>query len=148
MSFHEKYVENSAAQLPPNLRGWNDLDDTYRISNLEQANYSIEILKSVGFGRRRKRCPSILKFTKKDTGKIEQMAQMEHGRWIVERLRDGWRHGKTRDNAQKIHDCLVPWGDLPDSKKIYDRNAVRAFPEILAKAGFEIYRLDSSAKDD
>jgi hypothetical protein len=68
------------------------------------------------------------------------MAELEHGRWNVERLRDGWRFGKPRDDSRKLHDCLVPWNELPEEIKRYDRDAVRAFPEILAQAGLEIYR--------
>jgi hypothetical protein len=71
---------------------------------------------------------------------VERMAELEHGRWNVERLRDGWRYGKQRDDAGKIHDCLVSWQELPDDIKRYDRDAVRAFPEILAKAGLELRR--------
>ena len=73
-------------------------------------------------------------------GKIEEMAEMEHGRWNIERFRDGWRPG-PRDDASKLHDCLVAWNDLPGGKtgvQEYDRRAVRAFPKILAKAELEV----------
>jgi len=36
------------------------------------------------------------------------MAELEHGRWNIERLRDGWRPGPRADE-KKIHDCLVAW---------------------------------------
>lgn len=71
------------------------------------------------------------------------MAEMEHGRWNVERLRDGWRFGKPRDDSRQFHDCLVPWKDLPDGEdgiKKYDRQSVRKFPDILAQAGLEVRR--------
>lgn len=68
------------------------------------------------------------------------MAELEHGRWNVERVRDGWRQGNLRDNAKKIHDCIVPWNNLPEDIKHYDRAAVRQFPTILAKAGLEVSR--------
>jgi hypothetical protein len=71
---------------------------------------------------------------------VERMAELEHGRWNVERLRDGWRYGKQRDDSRKTHDCLVSWQELSDDIKRYDRNAVRAFPETLAKAGLEVRR--------
>ena len=74
---------------------------------------------------------------------IELLAELEHGRWNIERLHDGWRYGKTKDEDRKLNPCLVRWTDLPDGEngvKKYDRNAVRAFPEILAKAGLEVFR--------
>jgi hypothetical protein len=55
-------------------------------------------------------------------------------------MREGWRHGKSRDDSRRIHDCLVSWKELPDEIKHYDRDAVRAFPEILAKVGLEVRR--------
>ena len=121
------------------MRPWAKLRDTYRTANLEQARYAGEILHTAGFGVRRSRgTPKIFtKFTNKD---IEFMAELEHGRWNVERLRNGWRPGKLRDDAKKIHNCLVPWRELPVHIKKYDRKSVSAFPQILAKAGLEIYR--------
>jgi hypothetical protein len=145
MSFHERYVDGSANRLPANMRPWEKLDETYRKASCEQARYSIEILKAAGFDVRKARVPVILKFTKGERRKIEQMAELEHGRWNVERLRAGWRFGKFRDDLKQIHNYIVPWRELPADIKPFDRNSVKAFPEILKKAGFEIYRLDVSA---
>lgn len=139
--FHLRYVGDSAKRLPANMRPWPKLDDTYRKANMEQAKYAILILDACGFRTRSAAEP--VTFTGFTDEEIEQMAEMEHGRWNVERLRDGWRPGKVRNDALKIHDCLVPWMELkdgPDGVKKYDRGAVRAFPEILAKAGLEVYR--------
>jgi hypothetical protein len=72
---------------------------------------------------------------------------MEHGRWNMDRLRAGWRYG-PRDKAKKLHNCLVPWSDLPESPdtgRQADRDAVRKWPEILAMAGYEVYRLQGDA---
>jgi hypothetical protein len=68
------------------------------------------------------------------------MAELEHGRWNVDRVLAGWRPGQRRDDERRIHDSIVSWADLPDSVKEYDRNAVRAFPAILAVAGLEVRR--------
>ena len=137
--FHIRYVAGSAKRLPANMRPWPKLDETYQNANLEQAKYAVIILEECGFGTRPSKKPVIFTgFTNED---IEYMAEMEHGRWNVERLRDGWRPGKSRDDVLKIHDCMVTWALLPDDIRHYDRDAVRAFPEILAKAGLEIYKI-------
>jgi hypothetical protein len=65
---------------------------------------------------------------------------MEHGRWVVERLRSGWRYARDRDAAKKLSPYLVPWEQLPDNIKEYDRIGVRNWPEILRTAGFEVVR--------
>jgi len=139
MEFHRRYVGDNTRQLPENLRPWAKLDTTYKDANLEQARYAVRILEAAGLGVRGAAQPVV--FTGFTQEELERMAELEHGRWNVERLRGGWRYGQERDNAAKIHNLIVPWSDkvLDDVRK-YDYDAVRAFPEILAKAGLEVYR--------
>ena len=139
-AFHEEYLRNSGSQLPDNLKSWSDLNETFKTANLEQAKYSVQILEACGFDVIPSAHPNKdIKFTKEE---VERMAEMEHGRWNVERLRNGWHHG-PRDNERKLHNCLVPWSEdktLTEKIKNYDRASVRKFPEILAKAGLEVRR--------
>jgi ppGpp synthetase/RelA/SpoT-type nucleotidyltranferase len=138
-TFHARYVAGSPKRLPPNMRPWDKLDATFKRANIEQAHYSVEILEAAGFEvRKADGAPAILSNFRE--AEVERMAELEHGRWNIERLRDGWRYSRQRDDSRKLHDCLVAWHDLPDDIKEYDREAVRAFPEILAKAGLEIAR--------
>jgi ppGpp synthetase/RelA/SpoT-type nucleotidyltranferase len=138
-TFHARYVSGSPKRLPPNMRPWDKLDETFKRANLEQAHYSVEILEAAGFEVRKvEGAPAIL--LDLSDAEVEWMAELEHGRWNIERLRDGWRYGRQRDDSRKTHDCLASWHDLPDDIKRYDREAVRAFPEILAKAGLEVRR--------
>jgi ryanodine receptor 2 len=60
--------------------------------------------------------PEILELT-------ERLAENAHDIWAAQRLADGWTYGPQRDDARKKHPCLVPYADLPDSEKQYDRNA-------------------------
>ena len=140
-AFHRRYVDGSSSRLPPSMRPWPKLDETFKRANREQARYAVEILTACGFIVRDAADPkNPVIFSGFADPEIECMAEREHGRWNVERLRDGWRPGTPRDDAKKIHDCLVPWADLPKNIKHYDRNAVREFPAILAKAGLEVRR--------
>lgn len=136
--FHTRYVQSSPKRLPPNMRPWDKLDPTFQEANLAQARYCVEILEAAGFTVRPASSEAgLAKFTDEE---VERMSELEHGRWNVERLRDGWRYGKVRDDATKIHDCLLSWSDLPEDIRGYDRDAVRAFPQILAKAGLALSR--------
>jgi ppGpp synthetase/RelA/SpoT-type nucleotidyltranferase len=137
MAFHENYIASSAGRLPDNMKPWPKLKETYKRANTEQARYAVQILESSGFHVREAESPSLFQDFSDDD--VERMAEMEHGRWNMERLRDGWRFG-PRDDARKLHDCLVPWPQLPEDIKKYDRAAARSFPSILAKAGLEVYR--------
>ncbi len=75
---------------------------------------------------------------------IERMAEIEHERWCRERAAAGWTYGQTRDDRRKTTPYLVEWSELADDVKDYDRNAVRALPELLTYAGFEIVRLPAT----
>jgi len=68
------------------------------------------------------------------------MAEMEHTRWNVERLRDGWTWGKKVDIIKKISPYLVGWPELPEDVKERDRQTVRKIPEFLTKVGLDIQR--------
>lgn len=140
-AFHKRYVDGSTGKLPENMRPWSMLDKTYQTANREQARHAVEILIACGFTVRPAVDPArpaiLAGFT---DAELERMAEMEHGRWNVERLRDGWRPGTTRDDTRKIHNCLVPWSELPEGIKHYDSDAVKEFPAILARAGLEVCR--------
>jgi len=136
-AFHENYVANSTGRLPDSMKPWSKLRDTYRQANRDQARYAVQILEACGFGVREAESPVL--FTDFANDEIERMAELEHGRWNIDRLRGGWRFG-PRDDQRQFHNCLVPWAELPENIKEYDRKAVRKFPEILAKAGLEVYR--------
>ena len=135
---HDKYREDHQSQLAPKMQPWDRLPETYRLANFEQARHSIRILQTVGFSVRTVEGEPVI-LNDFSQVEVEQMAALEHGRWNVERLRDGWRHG-NRDNAKKLHNCLVPWSELPEEIKDYDRKAVRAYPEILKAAKLEVFR--------
>jgi hypothetical protein len=140
---HERYVVGSAKKLPPGMQPWEKLAGTYRLASREQAKYAVEILSAAGFEVREAAGePVVFELGEAEQEKLELMAEMEHGRWNVERLRGGWRHGKARDESLKIHDCIVPWEALPEDIRPYDRDSVKEFPKILAKAGLEVYRVE------
>ncbi len=74
-----------------------------------------------------------------DETMIEKLAEHEHGRWNAERLDDGWLLG-PRNVALRTSPHLVAWEDLDETYKEYDREAVRAIPEILKSAEWGVCR--------
>ena len=140
--FHARYRAGNSHKIKPDtLRLWKDLPETYQTANREQAAYAIRILDAAGFKVRKAKDKPVV-FTGFTAPEVELMAELEHGRWNIERLRDGWRPG-VRDDAKKTHNCIVPWCDLsdgPNGVKRFDRDSVRSFPEILALAGLEVFR--------
>ena len=76
-----------------------------------------------------------------------ELAQLEHGRWNVERLSYGWRYADTKDIARRLSPCLVSWPELLDIHGIdyqfYDVDAIRGLPRKFRQAGLELYKLQS-----
>jgi len=65
---------------------------------------------------------------------IEQLAILEHERWCADRWLAGWVHGAVRDDLRRQHPDLVPYDQLSDPVKEYDREAVRRVPHLLRMA--------------
>jgi len=73
--------------------------------------------------------------------KLEILAEMEHERWMQQKLRDDWQYAEETAKAKKLHKDLVPWGQLSEEEKGKDSALVRGIPKILAKAGYIMVKL-------
>lgn len=71
---------------------------------------------------------------------IEQMARNVHEVWAKSRLDQGWTYGEERNDALKHHPCLVPYEDLPEAEKAYDRDTATGTIKLICKLGFKITR--------
>ena len=69
---------------------------------------------------------------------IEQIAAHVHETWAATRMADGWKYGNNRDDVLKEHPYLVPYCDLPDSERVYDRKTAIETLKAVQKLGFEI----------
>lgn len=71
---------------------------------------------------------------------IEYLAFLEHRRWCAERVQAGWKYGVPKDVQRRISDCLIPYKDLPESIKEYDREHIRNIPVYLKAIGLAIVK--------
>lgn len=139
---HKGYRRRRLQDTPsdPAQVGWNELDEEYRKANRAQADAIDEKVASVG--RRLVPSPSpgvgVVAGSALTEIELEQLARMEHGRWCVDRLTAGWRWGQQRNDAAYTTPDLVPWAELPEDVRGYDREAVRAIPTLLADVGLAI----------
>jgi hypothetical protein len=74
---------------------------------------------------------------------LEILAEAEHERWMQSKFDDGWKYATVTNKAKRLHNCLVPWKDLPEDEKDKDRDLVRGIPVILARAGYAIVKANS-----
>ena len=61
---------------------------------------------------------------------LEKVAENTHAIWGKGRYSEGWRYGPARDDKKKQTPCMVPYNELPESEKEFDRqtalNAIKA----------------------
>jgi len=142
-AIHEQYrktrIENPTGNDPA-MKPWKELDEKLQHSNRYQADQIYEKLKLINCGVRevKDREVAIMKFTNKE---VEQMAEMEHARWTVERLAKGWKPAPKKDVARKLSPYLLIWDELDEGTKDYDRQTVENIPTYLAAVNLEVYRL-------
>jgi RyR domain len=70
----------------------------------------------------------------------ERLAEHAHDLWGLQRLAEGWRYGPERDDVAKHHPGLVPYADLPDAEKEYDRQTALGTLRAIIALGYRIER--------
>lgn len=71
---------------------------------------------------------------------LEKIAEKVHETWMAARLKEGWVLGTERNDVKKTTPCLVPYCELPESEKEYDRITARTVINALNECGFEIIK--------
>jgi len=72
------------------------------------------------------------------TALMEKLAENTHDVWAATRIAQGWTYGPSRDDANKKHPCLVPYADLPESEKEYDRNTAGETLKAILTMGYRV----------
>jgi hypothetical protein len=68
----------------------------------------------------------------------EKLAKNTHDVWARQRFEAGWRYGLRRDDSRKEHPCLVPYEQLPESEKQYDRNTAIETLKVILALGYKL----------
>lgn len=70
----------------------------------------------------------------------EMISRNVHETWAAGRIADGWKYGPVRNDATREHPCLIPYEELPESEKEYDRKTAYQTLKTIVKLGFKIER--------
>jgi hypothetical protein len=70
----------------------------------------------------------------------ELLARHNHDVWATQRLKEGWHYGPQRDDTRKEHPCLIPYENLPESEKEYDRRAAMEILKVIVALGYRIVK--------
>ena len=71
----------------------------------------------------------------------EQLAENTHEVWAAGRVAEGWSYGEKRDDAAKKHPCLVPYSQLPESEREYDRRTAMETLKLIVSLGYTITKV-------
>lgn len=71
----------------------------------------------------------------------ELIARNVHDVWAISRIQEGWTYGPNRDNVAKTTPCLVPYEELPEGEKDYDRNTALETLRLITKLGYRIEKI-------
>jgi hypothetical protein len=123
----------------PALKDWDHLREDFRESNRQQGDHMAIKLRAIGCRIVEATAPgeAITEFSR---GEVELLAELEHRRWNAERRLSGWNHGtfndpnQTKDSEKRVSKWLIPWKELPNEIKEYDRETVRKIPGWLGRA--------------
>jgi len=139
IAIHARYCEKQLQDHPKKPLDYPDfsqLPDDLKYSNLRQAQGICDRLEQVGYRLGPKGgkdpvtvfAPELLEF----------MAELEHEAWMQERLNRGWKLGE-RNAEKKTSPYLIPYDQLSEEVKDYDRDAIRNIPALAARVGMAVY---------
>ncbi|MBE7032377.1 MAG: Ryanodine receptor Ryr [Ruminococcaceae bacterium] len=70
----------------------------------------------------------------------EAIAENTHENWAKTKLSEGWVYGEKLDKENRTHPCLVPYCELGEQDKEYDRVTAMEAIKFLVKKGYKISR--------
>ena len=68
----------------------------------------------------------------------EAIAENAHDRWALERQSEGWTYGPKRDDSKLETPDMVPYAQLPESEKQYDRLLAEDTIKLFIALGYKI----------
>ncbi len=129
-AFHLDYqlqVAGASSESASYQSAWDILPEDARDANRAQADHIIykliltNKLKSFQEGK-------ALIFTPEE---CEELAMVEHRRWMAHRYLNGWSFGERRDDRHKLHPSLITWEALSETEKQKDRDTILRLPALL-----------------
>ena len=69
---------------------------------------------------------------------VELIAKNVHDVWAKQRIEEGWTYGEVKDSVKKTTPCLVPYEELPEEEKEYDRKTAMETLKLVVKLGYKI----------
>lgn len=79
---------------------------------------------------------------------LERIAGSVHRVWMRGRMDEGWKWGPHRDDQKMENPCIVPYEQLSETDKEYDRQTVLQTIRALLALGYQIIPGPSDDSDN
>lgn len=138
VAIHMNYNEKRLKDYPNETLSYpnfSDLPDDMKYSNIRQASGIYEKLALISCTLKDKTGNAY----KLSDDEIELLAEQEHKDWVDERIALGWSLG-PKDTEKKQSPYLVPYAELTEEIKDYDRDTIRNIPKLVEMIGLEVRR--------
>lgn len=139
LAIHAYYIEKRLAEHPEEAVEYprfSDLPDDLKHSNIRQAEGIERKLEIAGCHLDVTGLPGAVERFGEDL--VEQLAEAEHADWMEERIASGWRFG-PKNVEEKTSPYLIPYAELSEEIKDYDREPVRNIPRLVSLIGMAVY---------
>ena len=74
----------------------------------------------------------------------EAIAENAHDIWALERQTQGWSYGPQRDDIKKQNPCMVPYSQLPEDEKTFDREMAMNTLKLVRKLGYDLIKREET----
>ena len=74
----------------------------------------------------------------------EAIAENAHEIWAENRQAEGWTYGPQRDDQLKQTPDMVPYSQLPEGEKEYDRKMAMKTIKLLKKLGYDLIKREET----
>jgi ppGpp synthetase/RelA/SpoT-type nucleotidyltranferase len=135
---HEKYAADmikrvrktgvTPSDLGERTAFWENLKETYKTSNIDQAAYAPIVFERLGYVFTEE-AEGAFTWDNFSAAEQEKLAKTEHGRWNAERVMTGWFYYPKRDNEKLLHPLIIAWDELTESEKYFDKSVINNFAE-------------------
>lgn len=71
----------------------------------------------------------------------ELIAKNVHENWSLGRIEDGWVYGDERNDELRTTPCLVPYEELSEEEKDFDRRTAMETLKTIISLGYKIEKI-------
>ena len=145
LSLDEK--SNTITLFDPNS---SNAEDTYKIEQFKDAwNDSKNYLVTIASNDMKTYTPKSIDLSDveltEDLNELrEAIAENAHEIWAENRYAEGWRYGVQRNDELKLHPDMVPYSQLPEGEKEYDREMAMKTIKLLKKLGYDLIKREET----